>query len=107
RSTTGKKAAKKEKEVLAGQAYLAVDRLPAGGKCRVLVQLQVADGWHVHANPPGDAEIDIATEVEIDSKLDVELKNLRYPAGKKVDRGPDEKPQLLYTGKVSVFGEIE
>jgi uncharacterized protein YyaL (SSP411 family) len=107
RGPIGKKGAKKEKEVITGQAYLAVDRLPAGGKARVLVQLQVADGWHVHANPPGDAEIDIATEVEIDSKLDLELKNLRYPAGKKVDRGPDEKPQLLYTGKVSIFGEIE
>jgi hypothetical protein len=108
-SAIGKKAAKKdkEKEIITGQAFLAVDRLPAGGKCRVLVQLQIADGWHVHANPPGDAEIDIATEVEIDSKLELELKNLRYPAGKKTDRGPDEKPQLLYTGKVSVFGEIE
>src|SRR6516165_4346965 len=71
RGPIGRKGTKKEKEVITGQAYLAVDRLPAGGKARVLAQLQVADGWHVHANPPGDAEIDIATEVEIDSKLDL------------------------------------
>jgi hypothetical protein len=105
-SASGKKASKKETEVVTGKAYLALDRLPAGGKCRVLVQLQIADGWHIHANPPGDAEYDIATEVELNSKLDLELTNLRYPAGKKEERGPDEKPQLVYTGKVSIFGEI-
>jgi uncharacterized protein YyaL (SSP411 family) len=103
--TAGKKTPKTEH--VTGQAFLSVDRLPAGGKCKVAVQLQIDDGWHIHANPPGDADLDIPTEFTIESKLEVELKNVRYPTGKKADRGPGEKPQLLYTGKVLLVGEIE
>ncbi len=94
-------------EYVTGQAFLSVDRLPAKGKCKVAVQLQVAEGWHIHANPAGDADLDIATDLELESKLDVELKNVRYPAGKKADRGEGEKPQLLYMGKVTIIGELE
>lgn len=100
-------ARNKENEIVTGQVFLSVDRLPAGKTARVLVQLQIADGWHIHANPPGDPEIDIATELEMNSKLDIALKEARFPIGKKADRGEGEKPQLLYTGKVSVIGEIE
>lgn len=99
--------AKKKPEYVTGQAFLSVDRLPAGGKCKVAVQLQIADGWHIHANPAGDEELDIATEVEAESKLQAALKNLRYPAGKKADREDGDKPLLLYVGKVTIFGEIE
>jgi hypothetical protein len=94
-------------DYVTGQVFLSVDRLPAGGKCKVAVQLQIAEGWHIHANPPGDDELDVATELELQSKLDVELNTVRYPAGKKADRGEGEKPQLLYHGKVTLIGEIE
>ncbi|MGE5192551.1 MAG: DUF255 domain-containing protein [Deltaproteobacteria bacterium] len=94
-------------EYVTGQAFLSVDRLPAGGKCKVAVQLQIANGWHIHANPAGDSELDIATELEVESKLEIELKTVRYPAGKQADRGEGEKPQLLYHGKVMLIGEIE
>jgi DsbC/DsbD-like thiol-disulfide interchange protein len=94
-------------EHVTGQAFLSVDRLPAGGKCKVAVELKIDDGWHIHANPPGDADLDIPTEFTIESKLEVELINIRYPAGKKVDRGPGEKPQLHYSGKVLLVGELE
>jgi DsbC/DsbD-like thiol-disulfide interchange protein len=103
-ATTRKQA---KPEYVTGQAVLSVDRLPAGGKCKVAVQLQIADGWHIHANPPGDEELDVATELELESKLDVELKTVRYPAGKKAERGEGEKPQLLYHGKVTLIAEIE
>ena len=101
----GKKPAKPE--YVTGKAFLSVDRVPAGGKCKVLVQLQIAEGWHIHANPAGDADLDIATEIEIESQLDLALTNMRYPAGKKVDRVEGERPMFLYLGKVDVFGEIE
>jgi len=105
RPSQAKKPAKEEH--VSGQAFLSVDRLPAGKKCKVLVQLQIEEGWHVHANPVGDDEFDIATELELESKLDIELKDVRYPAGKKVPREEGEKPQLLYVGKVGLVGEIE
>lgn len=106
----GKKT--KKPEVVTGQALLSVDRLPAGKSCKLMVQLAVADGWHIHANPPGDAEMDITTELELDpdsplAKLGVQLTNIRYPAGKEVDRGEDEKPQSLYTGRVTMIGQLD
>jgi uncharacterized protein YyaL (SSP411 family) len=99
--STGKSA------VVTGQAFLSVDRLPPGKTCKVLVQLQIAEGWHVHANPPGDPEIDMATEVELDSNLGIELAKVNYPAGRKVERGDDEKPQSLYMGKVALIGQLD
>jgi len=102
-----KKSADKKSAVVTGQAYLSVDRLPAGKTCKVLVQLQIAEGWHIHANPSGDPEIDIATELDLDSKLGIELTKVAYPPGKKVERGDDEKPQSLYLGKVNLIGQLE
>ncbi|HLJ11934.1 MAG TPA: DUF255 domain-containing protein [Planctomycetaceae bacterium] len=101
-----KKPAKRP-EVVSGKAFLSVDRLPAGGTAKILVQLQIAEGWHIHANPVGDPEIDVATELEIDSKQGVSLSSVRYPAGKKIERGEDEKPQIVYTGKVSLIGQVD
>lgn len=94
-------------EYVTGQAFLSVDRLPAGGKCKVAVQLQIAEGWHIHANPAGDDELDIPTEVDLESKISAGLKNLRFPDGKKANREEGDKPLLLYMGKVTIFGEIE
>jgi hypothetical protein len=89
--------------VVTGQAYLSVDRLPAGKVCKVLVQLNIAEGWHIHANPAGDPEIDMATEVELDSKLGIELRKVNYPAGKKVERGggSEQKPPLTEGGQAA------
>ena len=77
--------------VVTGQAYLSVDRLPAGKTCKVLVQLQIADGWHIHANPSGDPEIDLPTEVELDSKLGIELTKIAYPGRQKGRAGRRRK----------------
>jgi hypothetical protein len=94
--------------IVTGQAFLSVDKLPPGKTCKVLVQLQIAEGWHIHANPAGDPDLDLATEVELEqSKLGIELTKLRFPKGKSVERGPDEKPQSLYMGKVSVVGQFD
>ena len=102
----GNKSAGKS-AVVTGQAFLSVDPLPPGKTCKVLVQLQIAEGWHLHANPAGDPEIDLATELELESKLDIELTKIAYPAGKKVERGEGEKPQSLYMGKVNLIGQLE
>jgi len=94
--------------VVTGQAFLSVDKLPPGKSCKVLVQLEVADGWHIHANPAGDPDLDVPTEIELDpSKLGIELTNLKFPKGKSAERGPDDKPQSLYMGKVKIVGDLE
>ncbi|HTI49391.1 MAG TPA: protein-disulfide reductase DsbD domain-containing protein, partial [Planctomycetaceae bacterium] len=98
---------RKKPEVVTAQAYLSVDRLPAGGTCKLLMQLAIAEGWHVHANPAGDPEFDLATEVAVKSELGTELTKIRFPAGQKVSRGPGEKPLLQYTGRANLLGLLE
>jgi uncharacterized protein len=101
-------AAKKEKnkpELVTGQAFLSVDRLPPGGTCKVLVQLQIAEGWHIHANPAGD-EFDVATELTLNSELGTELTKINYPAGKEVPR-EDQPPALEYRGRVNLVGLLD
>ena len=97
----------KKPEYVTGKALLSVDRLPPGSSCKVLVQLQIADGWHIHANPAGDPEFDMATELEIESELGTELTKVRYPIGKKVPREEGGNPQLQYTGQVNLLGVLE
>jgi uncharacterized protein YyaL (SSP411 family) len=107
RSKSSKKGTSKP-QVVAGEVFLSVDKLPPGKTCKVLLQLQIEDGWHIHANPPGDPDLDIPTEVEFtQSKLGIELKNVKFPKGKSVDREPGEKPQILYTDKVNIKAEFD
>ena len=103
----GTKKKDKNSSVVTGQAFLSFDRLPAGKTCKVLVQLQIAEGWHIQANDVGDPDADSPTEVEVESKLGIELTKIRYPAGKEVPREDSDKPQKLYTGKVSIIGQLE
>jgi uncharacterized protein YyaL (SSP411 family) len=107
-SSKSSKKPQAKPEVVTAQAYLSVDKLPPGKTCKLLVQLQIIEGWHIHANPPGDPDLDQETDIELEeSELGIELTKLRYPKGKSVPRAPGEKPQSLYMGKVKVVGELE
>jgi uncharacterized protein YyaL (SSP411 family) len=97
----------KKPEVVTANAFLSVDRLPPGGTCKLLVQLAIAEGWHIHANPAGDPEFDLATELSVKSALGTELTKIRFPAGQKVSRGPGEKPLLQYAGRANLLGLLE
>jgi uncharacterized protein YyaL (SSP411 family) len=98
---------KKAPEYITGKALLSVDKLPPGGTCKVLVQLQIAEGWHIHANPAGDPEFDMATELLFASELGTELTKVRYPAGKKTPREGEGMPQSLYVGQANLLGVLE
>ena len=103
--TPGGKAGKTP-EIVTGMAFLSIDRLPPGGICKVLVQLQVAKGWHIHANPAGD-DFAQATELLVTSELGAHLTKVKYPAGEKVPRDEGDPPTLQYSGKVSLQGLLE
>ena len=102
------KSSKKEKQALVtGEAILSYDKLPPGKTSKVLIKLKLEKGWHIHANPPGDKELDTATEISLEeSALGIELDKLAYPKGKSVPRIPEGEPQSLYEDAVSVFGEL-
>jgi uncharacterized protein len=109
---SGDSKAKKKPESVTGQAYLSVDRLPAGRTCKLLVILQVEPGWHIYANPAGN-EFNIPTELTLKSRFDKDdeprgtrISELRYPAGMKIEK-PDEEPQVIYEEQARLLATLE
>lgn len=96
----------KKDEHVKAQAYLSVDKLPAGSACQVVVVMTVAKGWHVNANPP---KPDYLKPVKISwkSKNGIELTDVKYPQGMafKFDDADDEA--MVYEGEVQVRGTLK
>lgn len=102
----GESATKKKDEVLSARAFLEYDKLPAGGKCRILFQLKVAEGWHVNANPPRPDYMKPVV-VEVVSKRGIKLGSVRYPKGMDLrDEGLDETLSI-YEGGFEVRGVLD
>lgn len=97
---------RKKPEKVTVRAFLSADPLPPGKTCKILVELTIEKGWHIHANPAGDPEGDVQTEVGIHSELGIELAEIRYPPGRKVSRS--EGPAARYwEGTVQIQGILE
>ncbi|MFN0051534.1 MAG: DUF255 domain-containing protein [Planctomycetales bacterium] len=107
RPAAGGAKPRKKPEIVTGRVFLALEELPAGGTCKVLVQLQIAEGWHLNANPSGDPEFELPTELAVSSEQGTELTKVRYPVGKKVPREEGDQPMLQYHGKVQILGLLE
>lgn len=102
------KAAKKpaKPELVTSEVFLSVDRLPPNAASKVLVQIKIADKWHINANP-AQPDFLIATRVTLKSKLGTKLAQIRYPAGEKLDVSGSDVPYLVYTGSVNLLGVLE
>jgi DsbC/DsbD-like thiol-disulfide interchange protein len=97
---------KKEEQQVKIEAHLSVDRLPAGGKCQILIRLTVQPGWHIHANPASSDEL-VATEVEFKGKQGTKLTNVKYPKGKSIKLENLDAPISAYEGKADIRGVLE
>ncbi|MEX0701734.1 MAG: DUF255 domain-containing protein [Planctomycetales bacterium] len=87
------------------RAYLSVDRLPAGETCRIIVLLDVAEGWHVNQNPAKPKNF-IPTQLTIKAKEGTQLSAVRYPAGKELEVAGIDEPLFVYEGQVAVHGVL-
>jgi len=96
----------KKTDIIAAEAHLNVDRLPAGGSCRVAMVLDVKEGWHINQNPP-DPEFQSPTTFTIKTKLGSKLLNVKYPKGHKFTPPGAPEPIVVYEGQVVLFGTIE
>jgi hypothetical protein len=87
------------------EAHLSVDRLPAGGKCQILIRLHIESGWHINAipNSPGTVE----TEIAFKGKLGTQLTEKKAPKGKLFKMMDLDEPVSVYDGKVDVRGVLE
>ena len=96
----------KKTEILAAEAHLSVDRLPAGNSCRIAMVLDIKKGWHINQNPP-DPDFQMPTTFTMKTKHGSKLLNVRYPKGQKFAFPGLIEPIVVYEGQVVLFGTIE
>lgn len=96
----------KKDERVRVQAYLSVDKLPAGSTCQVIVVVNVEKGWHINANPPDPAFV-IPAKMRWKSKNNVELIDVKYPPGKPYDLDGAAAPIFVYEGEVQYRGTVQ
>ncbi len=106
-SETAPTAKKQPKpELVAAQAFLEFDKLPAGDTCRVILLLNVKPGWHINANPAQPKYLK-PTTFTIKTKQGTKLTNVRYPKGRKLRVAGFQQPLMVYEGRVAIYGELE
>jgi len=98
---------RKATDKVTAKVLLSADPLPPGGTCRVLVQLDIAPGWHIHGNPAGDPEGDNATELEVQSELEMKLRGIQFPKARVVARDADQPPARYLEGKTAIRATLE
>ncbi len=92
-------------ELVRARAYLSTDRLPAGGTCRIVVLLDVKEGWHINANPPSPDFLK-PTKLSFKSKSGVMLAEPIYPKGHGFKMEGEDMDAMVYEGEVAVFGTL-
>lgn len=86
--------------------YPFYNKLPVNDKCLIAVELDIAKGWHINANPANPDWMK-PTVVSLKSKYDIKLSKIKYPKHHKlpVDGSPD--PYHVYDGKVIVYVQLD
>jgi hypothetical protein len=104
----GASAKDKEKqrdELVTAKAYLSTDKLPAGRTCKVVVLLDIREGWHINQNP-AEPEFVVPTKFSLKSKLRSSLSNVAYPPGEPFTVSGMKEPQMVYQNQVAIHGVI-
>jgi DsbC/DsbD-like thiol-disulfide interchange protein len=79
----------------------------ADGKQTVTISLQVDDGWHIYANPPGDDVLQpVKTVVRVTGK-DRLLVKVNYPPGKLIEDKDIGIAFRFYEGKIEVKALVQ
>jgi DsbC/DsbD-like thiol-disulfide interchange protein len=76
-------------------------RLAAGGQGEAVVQLDIAEGWHVNANPPSD-KFYIGTEVRAEPQGGITPGQPSYPPALTRKFEFSDKPLAVYEGRAVV-----
>ncbi len=70
-------------ETLSAKGYLSVNKVHPGSRFQIAIVIQIAEGWHVNANPAGKNLI--PTEVLFPETSDFTFGEVVYPAGEVLD----------------------
>jgi thioredoxin:protein disulfide reductase len=85
-------------------AVLSVDKLAPDTPFRVAVVIDVAEHWHINANP-ANAEGLIPTTLTLPSTASVVIDRVVYPKGATTKVSWSDEPVSLYTGHTIIFAE--
>ena len=98
--------ARKKKEYVRARAYLSVDRLPAGRRCHVVLILDIADGWHINANPAKPDFLE-PTRFSLRSANGTKLVNIQYPKSVELDVDGFPEKFMVYEKRAIIRGMLE
>ncbi|QDU80360.1 disulfide bond corrector protein DsbC [Polystyrenella longa] len=101
-NTEGLNAAEKASKRIKPQVFLEYNKLPAGGKCRVIMEVQVEKGWHINANP-AEPDLLIPTTFSIKSAQGIKLTDVKYPKHHVISIEGVGKANV-YDGKIRISG---
>jgi len=85
-------------------ACLSVDKLTPGSGFRAAVVLDLAQHWHVNANPVS-LEGFIPTTLDFQPPASIVIDHITYPPGERTKVGWNDEPVALYTGRAVIFAE--
>jgi len=86
--------------------YPYFDKLERGGKCPVAIELTIAEGWHINANP-ANPDFAIPTEVKIKSKQKVKMTKVKYPAHELLEVEGQKDASHVYSDRVIIYALLE
>ena len=72
-------------EKLTAKGYLSVDKVQPGSQFQMAVVVEIAEGWHVNANPAGEGLI--STEVIFPDTPHLTVGEMVYPVGEVLELG--------------------
>jgi thiol:disulfide interchange protein DsbD len=84
------------------EALLSADKLAPGVAFRVAVVVELAEPWHIQANPVSLPEL-IPTVLKMESTDAVQFGAITYPKGKEEKVSWADVPVALYAGKITIF----
>ena len=67
----------------------------------VVLQLNIAKGWHINANPAGQDNL-IPTTITVDADIPFELANVVYPKGRSTHFEFSSEPLNVYEGNLTI-----
>jgi DsbC/DsbD-like thiol-disulfide interchange protein len=96
----------RSESVVKVSAKLSPEAPGADGKQTVTIDLDIANGWHVYANPPGQEDLaSVQTSVALSSTKPLRSVKVDYPRGTTVN-DPIVGKYLVYEGRQTIKANI-
>ena len=93
-------------EKLSAKSYLSLDKVQPGSQFQIAVVIEIAQGWHVNANPAGEGLI--ATEVTFPDTPHLAFGEVVYPKGEVLALGSiGEAPVYHDTITIGVQADLD